>query len=87
MRTTLDVDDDVLSSAKEIARREKKTAGQVLSELARRALQGQIAGPSVGTAALTAQPPLAAYGFEPFAPRGQVVSDALVQALRDDGEY
>ena len=38
MRTTLDIDDDVLASAKEIARREKKTAGQVLSELARRAL-------------------------------------------------
>ena len=31
MRTTLDLDDDVLASAKEIARRENKTAGQVLS--------------------------------------------------------
>ncbi len=38
MRTTLDIDDDVLQAAKELARAEGKTAGQVLSELARRAL-------------------------------------------------
>lgn len=38
MRTTLDIDDDVLQAAKELARTEKKTAGQVLSELARKAL-------------------------------------------------
>jgi hypothetical protein len=38
MRTTLDIDDDILQAAKELARAEKKTAGQVLSELARKAL-------------------------------------------------
>jgi hypothetical protein len=38
MRTTLDIDDDVLRAAKELARREKKTAGAVISELTRRAL-------------------------------------------------
>jgi len=38
MRTTLDIDDDILQAAKELARVEKKTAGQVLSELARRGL-------------------------------------------------
>jgi hypothetical protein len=38
MRTTLDIDDDVLQAAKELARVEKKTAGKVISELARRAL-------------------------------------------------
>ena len=37
MRTTLDIDDDVLFAAKEIARREKKTIGKVVSEQARRA--------------------------------------------------
>jgi hypothetical protein len=40
MRTTLDIDDDVLQAAKELAKAEKKTAGQVLSELARKALTG-----------------------------------------------
>ena len=37
MRTTLDIADDVLFAAKELARREKKPLGQVISELARRA--------------------------------------------------
>jgi hypothetical protein len=38
MRTTLDIDDDILQAVKELARAEGKTAGKVLSELARRAL-------------------------------------------------
>ena len=48
MRTTLEIDDDVLQAAKELAAAEKKTAGRVLSELARQALtasKGQTAGP------------------------------------------
>lgn len=45
MRTTLDIDDDVLQAAKELARSEKKTAGQVLSELARKGLtQAPVSG-------------------------------------------
>lgn len=39
MRTTLDLDDDVLQAAKEIAASRRTTAGKVLSELARRALE------------------------------------------------
>ena len=50
MRTTLDLDEDVLASAKEIARRENKTAGQVLSELARRALTQGAGAPRAGIA-------------------------------------
>ena len=38
MRTTLDIDDDVLLAAKELAEAQKSTAGKVLSELARQAL-------------------------------------------------
>jgi hypothetical protein len=38
MRTTLDIDDDVLEIAKQRAKAEKKTAGEVISELARQAL-------------------------------------------------
>ena len=38
MRTTLDIDDDVLEAAKERARREHTTAGKVISDLARNAL-------------------------------------------------
>lgn len=39
MRTTLDLDDDVLRSAKEIAAHRGTTAGRVISDLVRRALQ------------------------------------------------
>ena len=38
MRTTLDIDDDVLQAAKEIAAARGVTAGRALSELARRGL-------------------------------------------------
>ena len=38
MRTTLDLDDDVLQAVKELGLMRKKTAGQILSELARKAL-------------------------------------------------
>jgi hypothetical protein len=40
MRTTLDIDDDVLSAAKELAKARETTAGQVISDLARQALTG-----------------------------------------------
>jgi hypothetical protein len=39
MRTTLDVDDDVLQAVKEIAANRGTTAGRVLSDLARKALE------------------------------------------------
>ncbi len=39
MRTTLDIEDDVLQAARELAAREGSTAGRVISALARRGLQ------------------------------------------------
>jgi hypothetical protein len=38
VRTTLEIDDDVLQAAKEIAANRATTAGRVLSDLARKAL-------------------------------------------------
>lgn len=38
MRTTLDIDDDVLAAAKDLAKMEGKTMGEVVSDLARKAL-------------------------------------------------
>lgn len=38
MRTTLVIDDDVLNAAKEMAAVEKRSVGEVISSLARRAL-------------------------------------------------
>ena len=40
MRTTLDIGDDVLAAAKELARRQGTSAGQVVSRLLRLALSG-----------------------------------------------
>ncbi|MGZ8802967.1 MAG: ribbon-helix-helix domain-containing protein [Mycobacterium sp.] len=77
MRTTLSLDDDVLLAVKERARRENRTAGEVLSDLARQALtQQQNADPRTGTENF--------YGFEPFEHRGPAVSNALVDRLRDE---
>lgn len=39
MRTTLVIDDDVLAAAKELASAGRKSIGEVLSSLARKALQ------------------------------------------------
>jgi hypothetical protein len=39
MRTTLTIDDDVLEAARGLAERDRKTVGDVISELARQALE------------------------------------------------
>ena len=45
MRTTINLDDDVLAAAKKLARERASTLGQTLSDIARRGLQPQPAGP------------------------------------------
>lgn len=77
MRTTLDIADDVLAAVKELARRQQRSAGEVLSALARQALTGAVAP---GTA--VREPP-AFYGFEPFPAEGNVVTNELIDELRD----
>ena len=80
MRTTLDIDDDVLAAAKERARREHRTAGEVVSELLRQALTAAPA-PSVVREAP------AVYGLRPFARRGTIVTNDLIDQLRNDDAY
>ena len=79
MRTTLDIDDDVLAAAKELSRQQGCSAGQVVSTFMRRALAsgGLAAGPVVA-----AEPP-PANGFRPFASRGTPVTNGVIDALRD----
>jgi hypothetical protein len=72
MRTTLDIDDDVLLAAKELARRQRSTAGEVLSELARQGLKA----PAASVASF--------FGFRPFSSRGAPVSDETIDRLRDE---
>jgi hypothetical protein len=80
MRTTLDIDEDVLRAAKERARRENKTAGTVISELARAALT---APPRTSVAG----EPKAVYGFRPFPKRGGIVTNELIDKLREEDAY
>ena len=77
MRTTLDIDEDVLTAAKELARREGKTAGAIMSELGRRALSGTLASPALGKGERIP-------GFQPFASRGSVITNARIDELRDE---
>lgn len=42
MRTTLDIDDDVLQAARGLAARDKSTTGRVISDLARCQLAGAV---------------------------------------------
>lgn len=44
MRTTLDIDPDVMATAKELAAAHKETVGKVISNLARRGLQPATGG-------------------------------------------
>ncbi len=88
MRTTLDIADDVLFAAKEIAQREKKSIGRVISDLARQAFRqpqsarSQAPAAPSGDAARVEQP-LARYGIQPLAARGGIVSNELIDRLRD----
>ncbi|MFZ4508472.1 MAG: antitoxin [Fimbriimonas sp.] len=76
MRTTLDIADDVLLAAKEVGKREKKSAGQVISEMARKGLQASTPmGGSKSEEFL---------GFRPLPSRGVVVTPELIERLREE---
>jgi hypothetical protein len=77
MRTTLDIDNDVLQAAKERARREKKTTGAIISESTRQAL-------TAVPADNTAKSP---HGFRPFPSHAGLVTNDLIDKLREDDAY
>jgi hypothetical protein len=81
MRTTLDIDDDVLQAAKERAKRERKTAGQIVSELLRQALSAPVGDTSV------VRETTAHYGFRPFPANGRIVTNEHINQLRSETEY
>jgi hypothetical protein len=80
MRTTLDIDNDILQAAKERARRDKKTTGEVISELARYALTNP-------PQALAAHQAEVRNGFRPFPKRGGVVTNELIDKLREEDAH
>ena len=77
LRTTLDIGDDVLEAARERAIRERRTVGDVVSDLARQALTAPALPPVVREVAPV-------YGLRPFPLARAVVSNALIDKLRAD---
>ena len=74
MRTTLAIDDDVLAAAKGLAARQHKSLGEVISELARQALQPSGKGKNSRNGI-----PLL-----PLRPDSGVVTPEIVNQLRDE---
>lgn len=80
MRTTLDIDDDLIAAAKKLARRQGATAGQAVPSLLRQSLTRQ-ATPLAGRRSKGQQ---GVAGIEPFAAKpGVVTTNDHVNALRD----
>lgn len=75
VRTTLDIEDDVLLAVKAVAERSQQTAGQVASSLLRKALQ---AGDAAVPARRNGVP------LFPVKPGSAVVTMELVNRLRDE---
>lgn len=72
MRTTLAIDDDILAAARAIAERDRRSVGQVVSELARKGMKSRArAARSRG-------------GFPVLPRRGVVVTLELANELRDE---
>lgn len=76
MRTTLNIDDEVLRAAKALARQQRKTTGAVLSELARSAMTG-------ADTTSSSESRVDCHGFLPFPTRGGIVTDELIETLRE----
>lgn len=75
----LDIVDDVLAAVRELDRRERRSIGDVISGLARQALTG-----CVEARAGKVAEPTALHGFEPLPSRGVVVTDEIVDRLREE---
>ena len=73
MRTTLNLDDDVLAAARDLARMQRRPLGEVVSALARQALSANVVGPDLRNGI-----PLL-----PHAVGATTVTLALVNRLRD----
>jgi hypothetical protein len=73
VRTTLELDDDVIEAARKIARERRVTLGEVISELARQSLDND-------------EPPKMRNGVLLFAPKpgGSRSDQMVVNSLRDD---
>lgn len=85
MRTTLDIDDDVLQAAKELARAEGCTAGQIISRLVRQALTTPSPEGHHGPTGFAEETPMF-MDIWPTLPnrQGVLVTPGLVRSIQDE---
>jgi predicted CopG family antitoxin len=83
VRTTIAIDDDVFFAVKAQARSEHRSAGDVISDLVRQALTNVDHAPTK-PAKDPREERLRARGFNPLPRRGGVVTNDLVNQLRED---
>ena len=79
MRTTLQLDDDVLAAARVLARQRRRSVGDVISDLARQALSGAADGGAQNVLEQRSGLPQL-----PVKASGGVVDLELVNQLRDE---
>ena len=70
MRTTLDIDDDVLTAAEQLAKHRKSTTGEVISDLARQALT---------TSSIPEEVPHYRNGFRLLSRTGKIITSEMVR--------
>lgn len=79
MRTTLEIDDDVLTAARDLSKRQSRTIGEVISSLARKALLEE--------SSLT-RDEVTPYGFPLIPSRSErIVTNEDIDRIREEGEY
>ena len=81
MRTTLDIDDDVLMAARKLAREDKVSTGAALSRLARAALA---IAPGAGRGAKHVTAVKSPLGIALLPKRDEVITNEHINRLRDE---
>ena len=74
MRTTLDISQDVLLAAKEMAVRSNSTMGEVISDLARKSLRANSEQPPTGFR----------NGFPILPATGKIITNEFIKSLMDE---
>ena len=84
MRTTLDIDEDVLQAAKELAAQEKTTAGKILSRFFRRGLHVLREEGGEGSRVRETATPKLKDGVPVLRSRGRIVTTEKVREIMED---
>ena len=80
MRTTLDIDDDVLLAVREIAAKERKTAGKILSEFTR---LGLLSGAGTSSTSQSGEAFVMKNGIPILPSRGELVTTRQIERIME----